>query len=105
MTVLSSEDEIEELASELVDVAKVTEHRTLMQYRCHDCKIFTLLTTLQSEKNGIILSYRIYFSVQSFENGVLFIYLFFRSLGRNLIIFHGTPDISSHCTSVLQHSG
>lgn len=31
MTVLSSEDEIEELASELVDVAKVTERRTLMQ--------------------------------------------------------------------------
>lgn len=30
MTVLSSEDEIEELASELVDVAKVTERRTLM---------------------------------------------------------------------------
>lgn len=30
MTVLSSEDEIEELASELVDVAKVTQRRTLM---------------------------------------------------------------------------
>lgn len=30
MTVLSSEDEIEELASELVDVAKVTKRRTQM---------------------------------------------------------------------------
>lgn len=52
MAVLSSEDEIEELAGELVDVAKVTERRTSMPQRSQGCKRFTLLELLQSgEKN------------------------------------------------------